>query len=74
MAETKVKDFNGKVHISNNQVDADKLLVSLQNQITVDVQEQAGVEATHGLRRVQRAPTHGLAREIGPSTSNRVED
>jgi hypothetical protein len=49
MNETKEQDWNGKFHVSNNQVDADKLLASLQNRIIVNMDAQACAEALAGL-------------------------
>jgi hypothetical protein len=50
MAEAKEHEFYGKLHVSNNQVDANRLLASLQSRITVDMDEQACSEALDGLR------------------------
>lgn len=42
-------DWNGKLHVSNNSVDAEKLLASLQRRIIVDMDGQACAEALAGL-------------------------
>jgi len=49
MNETSAQDWNGKLHISNNSVDAEKLLASLQKRIVVDMDAQACTEALAGL-------------------------
>lgn len=49
MEEASTQDWNGKLHISNNSVDADKLLASLQKRIVVDMDAQACAEALAGL-------------------------
>lgn len=49
MNEASVQDRNGKLHISNNSVDAEKLLASLQKRIIVDMDAQACTEALAGL-------------------------
>ena len=49
MDETTRHDWNRKLHVSNNTVDAEKLLASLQKRIIVDMDEQACAEALSGL-------------------------
>ena len=49
MNDVMAHDWNGKLHISNNTVDAEKLLASLQKRIIVDMDEQACTEALEGL-------------------------
>ena len=49
MNEASAQDWNGKLHVSNNSVDAEKLLASLQRRITVDMDAQACTEALAGL-------------------------
>ncbi len=49
MDEARREDWNGRFHISNNQVDAEKLLTSLQSRITIDMDSQACSEALAGL-------------------------
>ena len=49
MNEASAHDWNGKLHISNNAVDAEKLLASLQKRITIDMDAQACTEALAGL-------------------------
>ena len=49
MNDVTAQDWNGKLHISNNTVDAEKLLASLQKRIIVDMDEQACTEALEGL-------------------------
>lgn len=49
MNEASTEDWNGKLHISNNSVDAGKLLASLQKRIIVDMDAQACSEALAGL-------------------------
>ena len=55
MTEASADDWNGKLHISNNAVDADKLLASLQKRIIVDMDVQACTEALAGLSAYYRA-------------------
>lgn len=50
MNETAAQDWNGKLHVSNNNFDAAKLLSSLQSRIIVDMDVQACAEALSGLR------------------------
>lgn len=50
MDETKAHDWNGKLHVSNNTVDAEKLLASLQKRIVVNMDSQACTEALAGLK------------------------
>jgi hypothetical protein len=50
MQEVSNQDWNGKLHISNNSVDSHRLLTSLQNRITVNMDEQACEEALAGLK------------------------
>lgn len=47
--ETSVTEFNSKMHISNNVVDAEKLLLALQKRVLVDMEDQACSEARQGL-------------------------
>jgi hypothetical protein len=47
--EASAYDWNGKLHISNSTVDAEKLLASLQKRIFVDQDAQACTEALAGL-------------------------
>lgn len=49
MNETTAYDWNGKLHVSNNTIDAEKLLASLQRRIIVDMDGQACAEALAGL-------------------------
>ena len=49
MDETKSQDWNGKFHVSNNVIDAEKLLASLQKRIVVNMDSQACAEASAGL-------------------------
>ncbi len=49
MDEARREDWNGRFHISNTQVDAEKLLTSLQSRITVNMDSQACSEALAGL-------------------------
>ena len=55
MTEASAHDWNGKLHISNNAVDAEKLLASLQKRIIVDMDVQACTEALAGLSAYYRA-------------------
>lgn len=50
MNETTTQDWNGKLHVSNNNFDAQRLLVALQNRIVVDMDAQACSEALSGLQ------------------------
>ena len=45
MNETSAQDWNGKLHISNNSVDTDKLLASLQKRTVIDIDTQACYKA-----------------------------
>lgn len=49
MSDSAAEDWNGKLHVSNNQFDAAKLLSSLQSRINVDMDAQACSEALSGL-------------------------
>ena len=49
MNEASAQDWNGKLHVSNNSVDAEKLLASLQKRIVVNMDAQACTEALSGL-------------------------
>ena len=49
MNEASAEDWNGKLHISNNFVDAEKLVASLQKRIIVYMDAQACTEALVGL-------------------------
>jgi len=49
MDETTTHDWNGRLHVSNNTIDTEKLLASLQRRIIVDMEEQACAEALAGL-------------------------
>jgi len=49
MDEARREDWNGRFHISNTQVDAEKLLSSLQCRITINMDSQACAEALAGL-------------------------
>ncbi|KIW22041.1 uncharacterized protein PV07_12559 [Cladophialophora immunda] len=50
VVETKEQDWNGKMHISNIQMDMDRFISGLQQRIQVNMTEQACVEALSGLR------------------------
>ncbi|KFY61302.1 hypothetical protein V496_05072 [Pseudogymnoascus sp. VKM F-4515 (FW-2607)] len=43
------EDWHGKFHISNNQLDSEKLLTSLQKRVVVNMDDQACSEALAGL-------------------------
>jgi hypothetical protein len=49
MNDSAAQDWNGKLHVSNNNFDANKLLSSLQSRINVDMDAQACAEALSGL-------------------------
>jgi hypothetical protein len=49
MREATDHEWNGKLHISNNSVDGQKLLAALQRRINVDMDLQACEEALAGL-------------------------
>ena len=49
MNEASTEDWNGRLHVSNTSVDAEKLLASLQKRIIVDMDAQACTEALAGL-------------------------
>lgn len=50
MDNAREQDFNGKLHISNIHVDAERLMASLQNHVIVDMDAQACGEALSGLK------------------------
>lgn len=50
VVETKAQDWNGKIHISNVQMDMDRFIACLQQRVQVNMTEQACVEALSGLR------------------------
>ncbi|MCJ1391566.1 hypothetical protein MMC18_004430 [Xylographa bjoerkii] len=50
MNDATAQDWNGKLHVSNNTVDAEKLLASLQSRIVVNMDGQACAEALAGLQ------------------------
>lgn len=43
------EDWHGKFHVSNNQLDSEKLLASLQRRVVVNMDDQACSEALAGL-------------------------
>lgn len=49
MSDSAAEDRNGKLHVSNIQFDAAKLLSSLQSHINVDMDTKAYAEALSGL-------------------------
>ena len=49
MNDSAAQDWNGKLHVSNNNFDAAKLLLALQSRIIVDMDAQACAEALSGL-------------------------
>jgi hypothetical protein len=49
MDDTRAHDRNGKLHVSNNALDAERLLNSLQRRIIVNIDDQACTEALAGL-------------------------
>ena len=49
MTEASADDWNGKLHISNNAVDAEKLLASLQKRIIVDIEVTYRIHPRVGL-------------------------
>ena len=55
MNEASIDDWNGRLHISNNTVDAEKLLASVQKRIIVDMDVQACTEALAGLSAYYKA-------------------
>ncbi|KAL8783924.1 MAG: hypothetical protein Q9195_009234 [Heterodermia aff. obscurata] len=50
MNEASAEDWNGRLHISNNSVDAEKLVASLQKRIIIDMDAQACTEALVALK------------------------
>lgn len=58
MDETKAHDWNGKLHISNNAIDAEKLLASLQKHVIVNMEGQACAEALAGLQAYYKVHSH----------------
>ncbi len=58
MNESASQDWNGKLHVSNNNFDAAKLLSSLQNRIIVDMDAQASAEALSGLYAYYKVDPH----------------
>ena len=55
MTEVSADDWNGKLYISNNAVDVEKLLALLQKRIIVNIDVQAYIEALAGLLAYYRA-------------------
>ncbi len=49
MNQANANEWNGRLHISNNNVDAERLLASLQKRVVVDMDKQACAEALAGL-------------------------
>jgi hypothetical protein len=49
MNDNAAQGWSGKLHVSNNNFDAAKLLSSLQSRIVVDMDAQACAEALSGL-------------------------
>ena len=50
VTETRDQDWNGKMHISNVQMDMDRFLNCLQQRVQVNMTEQACTEALSGLQ------------------------
>ena len=57
MLDASVEEYNGKLHISNTKVDAEKLLNSLQTRITVNMDDQACSEAISALESYYKVAT-----------------
>ena len=57
MNEASAEDRNGRLHISKNSVDAEKLVASLQKLIIVDMNAQACTEALVGLSAYSKVTT-----------------
>lgn len=51
------EDFRGKFHVSNTQLDSEKLLASLQRRVVVNMDAQACVEAVDGLNAYYKVST-----------------
>jgi hypothetical protein len=45
MSDTTETEYKGRMHVSNTQEELDRLLTSIQNNITVNMEEQACSEA-----------------------------
>ncbi|KIW65525.1 hypothetical protein, variant, partial [Phialophora macrospora] len=50
LIETREQDWNGRMHISNVQMDMDRFLAGLQQRVQVNMTEQACAEALSGLQ------------------------
>jgi hypothetical protein len=50
MKDAITNDYNGKFHVSNNSIDEERLLSSLQKRVIVDMDEQACSESLAGLK------------------------
>jgi len=50
------QDWGGKMHISNTAYDLDRLMTTLQNRVTVDMDEQACSEALASLEAYYKVP------------------
>jgi hypothetical protein len=76
MNETTTQDWNGKLHVSNNNFDAAKLLSALQNRIIVNMDAQASAEALSGLYAYYKVGSTvlSLPNAIELMESGRVED
>lgn len=66
MNETSTQDWNRKLHVSNNTLDAAKLLSSLQSRINVNMDAQACAEALSGLYAYYKV--HSLLSSSSPVT------
>ncbi|KAK4944808.1 hypothetical protein LTR28_008176 [Elasticomyces elasticus] len=64
MDETKAHDWNGRFHISNNSIDADELIASLQKRVVVNMEAQACAEALAGLSAYYKVIERHLLRTL----------
>lgn len=68
MNDSAAQDWNGKLHVSNNNFDAAKLLASLQSRIVVDMDAQACTEALSGLYAYYKVSSSSLRMLRVPDT------
>ena len=60
MNDTDNQEWGGKMHISNNMVDAQRFTKALQRRVEVHMTAQACAEALHGLAAYYKASANCL--------------
>jgi hypothetical protein len=71
MDDARIHDWNGKFHFSNNTIDEEKLLTSLQKRVVVDMDDQACSEALAGLQAYYKVSL-GRSEKISKSSHEKV--